>query len=356
MKKIMTTDLSLQKVDEILFPPLPNVHLPVSVNRLRGIFTGTAIGDALGLPVETMTAQQINEKYGSIRSYVAPDESHKWYAGVAPGTISDDTQLTLSLAEALSSSSKFSPDRIAEGLMTALEETTLGWGEGTRCAVLRLKDGCHWSESGRSSDPSRGSGNGVPMRIAPLAAYTLCRGYSEEDVFNATKIISDMTHGTDVSAAAAFAHVKAVSYCLSIEPSDFSRKDFLDEVLGAVFAFESTREDGSPLSILKERMLKLFNIDSMGPNDIFEEFGGGTAFVPSSLPHTYAYFLKRPRSIESLYDVINSGGDTDSNGAMLGSLLGALNGEGIFPPEFIYGLVERDRIYRTANAFIESLV
>lgn len=73
-------------------------------------------------------------------------------------------------------------------------------------------------------------------------------------------------------------------------------------------------------------------------------FGIQRFHAADSLPATWAFFLQNPYHIRTLYDVVNAGGDTDSNGAMVGALLGALNGMSIFPQCLIDGLWQKERI------------
>jgi hypothetical protein len=70
---------------------------------------------------------------------------------------------------------------------------------------------------------------------------------------------------------------------------------------------------------------------------------------------TYAFFLKNPSSIDSLYDCVSAGGDTDSNGSMLAGLLGALHGTGIFPQHLVDGLVEKEEVLAIADQFYATL-
>ena len=65
---------------------------------------------------------------------------------------------------------------------------------------------------------------------------------------------------------------------------------------------------------------------------------------------TYFFFL-RQQNIESLYDVISSGGDADTNGSMLAALLGALHGPDIFPNELKSGLIHKDQIEGLIDRF-----
>ncbi|MCB0335921.1 MAG: ADP-ribosylglycohydrolase family protein, partial [Bdellovibrionales bacterium] len=59
--------------------------------------------------------------------------------------------------------------------------------------------------------------------------------------------------------------------------------------------------------------------------------------------------------IEAMYDVINSGGDTDSTAAMVGALLGALNGGDILPEGLIANTQEIEALLKQEEAFACTL-
>ena len=73
------------------------------VDRVRGCLLGMAIGDALGAPLEGLTAQQIKTHYGRIKNYV--DGVQAWkkkpYRWRLRGLYSDDTQQALALCDVL---------------------------------------------------------------------------------------------------------------------------------------------------------------------------------------------------------------------------------------------------------------
>ena len=66
----------------------------------RQILPAIAYGDAAGLPVEAMSAEQISENYDRITELQAPSD-HPFFPGSARGTVSDDTQLSLAVARSL---------------------------------------------------------------------------------------------------------------------------------------------------------------------------------------------------------------------------------------------------------------
>ena len=66
-------------------------------DRIRGALYGVAVGDALGAPLEFMTAEEILAKYGApVREMVGGG-----WLSVVPGEVTDDTQMTLAVAEGI---------------------------------------------------------------------------------------------------------------------------------------------------------------------------------------------------------------------------------------------------------------
>ena len=70
------------------------------LDRVRGCLIGLAVGDALGAPLEGLSAQQIQAHYGIVDNYV--DGALAWkkkpYRWRMPGLYSDDTQQALAQA------------------------------------------------------------------------------------------------------------------------------------------------------------------------------------------------------------------------------------------------------------------
>lgn len=343
----------------------------INPSKVRGCFLGTAIGDSLGMPVETFSREKIKQTYGRVTEYLRPD-GHKWFSGQEAGTMTDDTQLTLAVAEAMIEGG-CSMDSQVKFHIEALRETTAGWGFSTRDSVRRLANGVSWEDSGQHD----GRGNGVPMKISPVGLYlanSLCNagfagfgakptkkpqneqiesvlGDCEELALN----ISRMTHRTSVSASAGLAQMMAVSICAAISPDQFNSDYFASLVSKSSVAGEAHFPETIGDDRLSEKLKLLVNYKEYDTNRAIVDFGGGTSYAYHSVPFSYLFFLKNPDSMECIYEVINAGGDTDSNGAIVGALLGALHGEKIFPKHLIDGLKEKDRILDTADRFVDWL-
>lgn len=327
-------------------------------DRILGLFLGIAIGDALYMPIETWTHQQISEKYSRLTDYVRPD-GHKWFNGRNAGTWTDDTQLTLAIAESMIRNKKIDMDDIAKSHVDSWQtEGNLGFGKTTNSAIKKLAAGIHWSKSGMSHNSQLGFGNGLPMKVAPLGAFRASATWSKlwvedrGDFIKNTINLTLMTHHTRMAIDSALSHVFAVKHCLS---QKFSVKDFLTEVnRGSNFLlYEEVYDVRDKLSD-RFKILSSINPETLTTAEIIDLFDGGTSYVYNSLPFSYAFFLRNPHSIETLYDVGNAGGDTDTNASIVGGLLGALNGTSIFPKHLIDGLDQKDRIIDMANRFYET--
>lgn len=319
-------------------------------DQIKAMFLGIYIGDALGMPVETWTPAKIAATYGRVTDYLVPD-GHKWFNGHKAGTYTDDTQLSMAVAEAIMEE-PLSMDAQVKWHVAAFQETTAGWGNTTRDSIRRLANGAHWASSG--SD--KGVGNGVAMKIAPMG---VCLWNAQLDPKKLSAIIEQivkinlMTHRTSVSTSAALAHAFAIYYCCLLDDATkFDASTFQKMVLKASELgrqqFPETLTDD-----ITARFETLFE----APHDaekLIADFGGGSSYCYNSVPFSYGFFLQNPHSIECLFDVVNAGGDTDSNGSIVGALLGALNGTHIFPQHLIDGLVEREKVLEVADRFAEK--
>ena len=65
-------------------------------NAIKGALYGVAVGDALGAPLEFMTPDQIKRRHGLVTEMIGGG-----WLSVKPGEITDDTQMTLAVAEGI---------------------------------------------------------------------------------------------------------------------------------------------------------------------------------------------------------------------------------------------------------------
>jgi ADP-ribosylglycohydrolase len=317
--------------------------------KIRGLFLGVAIGDALGMPFESKPYDVV-KKVKKRENY----RSGRWKKA---GSWTDDTQLTIATAKAILDAGDFNMDAIATSHIVAYKTSVAGWGSTTREACQRLEAGIPWTESGDfKGNERRGLGNGIPMKAAPLAAFfTLKQNFA-----GFTKNCVDftaMTHQTSVAVSSCLAHVIALNECLRTTPEKFDTKLFLRRLIrasevGRSYYSETLKDD------ITERfkgLLPLYESKSLyDDGHLVKEYGGGSCYVYDSLPISYAFFIRSPFNIQSMIDAAYVGGDADTNASLIGGLLGALNGEDIFPAHLKDGLDKKDDILNLADVFYEK--
>lgn len=316
------------------------------------MFLGLAIGDALGKPVEMFKREKIANLHGRVTSYL-PCDGHKFFDGHPIGSITDDTILSMAVAEALIED-HLSMEVQARRHAEALEHAMGGWGNTTKEALRRLKKGVSWEESGKSDRPMRGTGNGVAMKIIPYGAY--CAALKIEVRNSFLEDLSLMTHYTHLGVSSGYVMATAAKHAFmwgGLLPEPRHMKALVDAMVAAAIGGVQRKGDPSEES-LADNIHKLYGYDNMNPESIGEMFGNGSCYIMHSVPFTLAYWMRNPASVEVIYDLASAGGDTDSNASMAGGLVGAMSGDGVFPTELVNGLGCRDEVLDLAERFCDK--
>lgn len=318
---------------------LVNHSLQISLERLEGLLSGISLGDSLGLPVETFTREEIAEKFGRIVRF----ESNQWNQflvgkNVPPGTCSDDAQLTAAVLEAIIAAHGFSLAEIGRHHVRALEASDLGWGESTKRGVLAFAEGLTPGTAEFVQRLGSGLGNGIPMKVSGLAMWAAIEGRGIDSLIEPVRALCSLSHPNSVSVSAGLAHCAAIIYCLFHDANTFEESEFVESIVSASMAGHDSFPGTFAADILSERLESLQHSRKWSEEEIIEQFGAGRCTVFDSLPYSYAFFLRNWHSVEALFDVVNAGGDTDSNGALVGGLLGALHGSSVFPAHLLAGV------------------
>lgn len=270
-------------------------------DRLAGVLLGTALGDALGLPMEGMSAAVVARYFPRV---------DRFHLLGRRGFVSDDTEQSALMAQSLGRHAG-APDAIVRAFRRAL----LGWflrlpwgiGWGTLRACARILVGVR--ESG-----VRTAGNGAAMRAAIVGA-----AYAEDAISRRLvgERLARVTH-TDPRAVAGALFVGEVAAACACAPhAQLDARALVAEV-------------GEPS--LRSALELAVTLAEEGVDEGEAAARLGTSgFVLHSVPFATYAFLRGGTPLEVIQRAIAAGGDTDSNAAIAGAFAGALHGESGLP-------------------------
>jgi len=167
-------------------------------DRFEGSLLGLALGDALGAPLEG-----------------GPVEHFVWglIGKTRKGELrwTDDTQMSLDLAESLVAKGGVDPDDLAVRFAKGYRFSR-GYGPGAAKLLKRISKGADWREANRSIFPDGSYGNGGAMRVAPVGLFYSAR---PEQLVKAARQSARVTHahplGIEGAVLVAAATAQAVS-------------------------------------------------------------------------------------------------------------------------------------------------
>jgi ADP-ribosyl-[dinitrogen reductase] hydrolase len=292
--------------------------------RAVGSVLGLALGDALGAPFEFRRAAQVPDPL--------PAFELEWM-GLPPGTTTDDTAMARNLVRSLVERGALDTDDVLARHVAWLATHPPDVGNLTRIVLSRAAEGA--SDPARRYVEQRGpevsAGNGSVMYCGPLGvAYA----FRPEELSELAPALSAVTHWDERCRTACLAVTLAVAALVRGEPGPRA-------VIAAVAAV-GEREGGEELEYLVGEAGRARPVD--GPDMGFTLFTAGLALQVAA---------EQPAFEEGLRHVVRLGGDTDTNAAVAGALLGALHGRSGLPPTWLDSLQDRDAIEAEALALAE---
>mgnify|MGYP001564498191 CR=1 FL=1 len=341
------------------------------LERFQGALIGTRIGDSMGLPWETMTPKAIRKITGpeGITTFVSPQQrsdAPAWarkLASLKPGDHSDDWQMTRAGAKSLIRCRELNLEDLARAYIDEMNACHLGWGGTTKHGLREIE---RWfKSSGREGrrpgdfcqpslnpKPGTGAGNGVAMRIAPIGLWwswifwvrdntPLLAGHFSKEVWE----VGGLTHPHPLASFGAHIIATTIARLASQDGPPIEGRDLLRmcgdigmrDLLGMEVGF--TPEVGFvpmeyPLArtSIFYRFMRVVLGQAFGSSDEDPVTHPGTSsYVMDSVPFAITTFLRHPTDFRAaLKEAVEAGGDTDTNAAIVGSLVGANVGiEGI---------------------------
>ena len=257
---------------------------PTLHERALGAYLGFAVGDALGATVEFLTKGEIREKYGLHRKMIGGGWLH-----LAPGQVTDDTEMTLCLGRSLIRKNGFDVADICDEFAAWLKTGPVDVGNTCRRGIRRyITNG---TTEGVYCEGD--AGNGAAMRNLAVAVASLGRPDLLEDW---TITQSHITHHHPLSDDATLA---------------------LGRMCQALILGQGMKDAREVAKTLVETH-KCFK---------FETFRGqSTAYIVDTMQTVLHFYFLTDSFRNCLIEVVNQGGDADTTGAIAGMLAGATYG------------------------------
>lgn len=294
--------------------------------RFEGCIICGAIGDAYGSAYENLTNTD-SDNSNTFYLFGKPEKT------IPQWKITDDTQLTLATCEVITeNNNELKTEYFAQKYLDYFKRRKItGIGASTLKAFQELEVGGHWSQVGRKGEYA--AGNGAAMRIAPIA-------FVDKITREQIREISIITHNNDE------AYVGALTVTLAIQnvlDKKWTGKENLIELL----------IDQIPDTRLRDRLIEIKNIDNL--LEVGEK--GNDGYVVNSVPLAVAAANKVTEiGIERVFEqLIEIGGDTDTNASIAGQIAGTLIGRKGIPKNLMNKLTELDKfdwIENTINNLI----
>ena len=321
------------------------------LSRAHGALAGLALGDALGMPTQAMSPEQIRAVYGRITGLVDADASQPYAPGMPAGSVTDDTEQALLIASLLvrgrgSSSGHAALDagEFAHALLawedSMIERGSLDLlGPSTKAALERVRAGADPLSVGGA-----GTTNGAAMRVTPIgvAVSTADPEAFAEAVWSSCRV----THATRQGFQSAALVAAAVS--LGIDAARSPSLDLRSLLWKAVTYVDSLPERGAwtpdpdVVAATRRAMQLAVNPASSSLECLVEQVGTSVASA-HAIPMAFALLTRDP-SPRALLDAANIGGDTDTIGAIAGAILGAAAGVGVFDGRALAQVEEVSRL------------
>ena len=306
-------------------------------SRAYGALAGLALGDALGMPTQAMSPEQIRAVYGTITGLVDGDASQPYAPGMPAGSVTDDTEQALLVASLLvrgrgSSSGRVALDagEFAHALLawedSMIERGSLDLlGPSTKAALERVRAG---------EDPltvgGAGTTNGAAMRVTPIG---IAMSTADLEAFaDAVWSSCQVTHATRQGFQSAALVAAAVS--MGIDTPRSAASDMTALLWKAVSYVDSLPKRGAwtpdpdVVAATRRAMQLVANPASSSLECLVEQVGTSVASA-QAIPMAFALLARDP-SPQALLDAANIGGDTDTIGAIAGAILGAALGFEVF--------------------------
>jgi ADP-ribosylglycohydrolase len=302
------------------------------LSKAKGMIFGLAIGDALGYPTEFMSMVDIKSVYGPEGIQDFPK---------SPALFSDDTQMSIAIAEALIKTGEQDLNVVMEAIRAEFirwrnsPENNRAPGNACLAGVAAMEQGVHWSKSGVVDS----KGCGSAMRVAPIGFLYKNDLQKLKTVAKASGVCTHRYHTAEAASI-------GTAYLIKLALDDTPPEKMIQKLLH--FTSGTSKEfDDAILKVEKclgwideEKALKY-----LGEGWIGEEAVALALYCFLRYPNDYKKTVLRGA---------NTNGDSDSIACIAGSISGAKLGIEAIPKSWIEDIEKCEYLDDLASRLVKK--
>ncbi|TVR48652.1 MAG: hypothetical protein EA402_00475 [Planctomycetota bacterium] len=314
-------------------------------DRPLGALLGLACGDALGTTLEFT-------RPGPQPWSPLLEGPHQSISGggpfrLLPGQVTDDTHMACCLAASLRAhDGVFHASDVAQRY-AAWSRAAFDIGGQTRGALSTFVSHGNPATSGLEIWRARGrdvAGNGALMRCAPIAVLVgsaadpgHARAQAQRQATIADALI---THADPRCCLASACFIAALAAGIAGADAAAMHAAALAEIAPAAAALRPFMEEDeqAPISAAEAALAEDLTLATHDDPDLYGAIdlaGGAQGFVRVAFRLAFWELLHAPSWRAGVIDAVNRGGDADTNGAIVGALLGAHHGLSAIPDQWL---------------------
>ena len=277
------------------------------MNKLTDGIIGFAVGDALGVPAEFKSREELKK---------SPITDMKAYGthNQPAGTWSDDTSMTLATLDSIIEKNGIDVNDIANKFLKwfrnaeyTAANVCFDIGRTTLQALAKYElNQENAKKCGGTSEYD--NGNGSLMRILPIAYYIYYKNITDnKEIYSIIKDVSSITHAHEISVLGCYIYVKYVIELLN--------------GINKIQAYKNIQQQDyslfSDYAVSKYNRVLKENIQNSDETNI-----SSSGYVVSTLEAVLWLFLNSNDYNTCILKAVNLGDDTDTVAAIVGGLLG----------------------------------
>ncbi|MDE5630021.1 MAG: ADP-ribosylglycohydrolase family protein [Bacilli bacterium] len=309
------------------------------MSKVRDSLLGFAIGDAMGVPFEFTNREDL------IKNPITQMTGYGTY-NQPEGTWSDDTSMTIATMDAIVTKKEINYKRIMSNFLSWFsvgKYTATGslFDIGVTCseALARYSSGSY-EPLDCGIDDINSNGNGSLMRMLPIAIYCYYKKLNDDEIINLVNDVSSLTHAHEISKMACLIYVRYVMNLLD----DKDKVKAYKNMQSLDYSFYSQETIALFDRVLKDDISK-YKLDDIS----------SSGYVVDSLEASLWVILNTESFKQAIIGSINLGNDTDTIGAITGSMAGIIYGYESIPDIWLDKLKKKNYLIKLSMKYEKFL-